>query len=121
MSGQWPGFGNTGHVFVSPTTRLLAAEKSPVVDPSALMSGSVLASFACAPALSTLTRTVSPVSRSCTKTSGHSPAMSLKNGPQVFVSPATRFVAIESNATRRPSPLILAPKADPPRIPGPTL
>src|SRR6266480_4052144 len=64
MSGQWPGFGNTGHVFVSPTTRLLAAEKNPIVDPSALMSGSVLASFACAPPLSTLTRTVSPVSRS---------------------------------------------------------
>src|SRR5438093_1566875 len=54
MSGQWPGFGNTGHVFVSPATRLLAAEKNPIVDPSALMSGSVLASFACAPALSTL-------------------------------------------------------------------
>jgi hypothetical protein len=51
------------------------AEKNAVVEPSALMSGSVLAPLAWVPALSTLTRTVAPVTRSCTNTSGRSPGI----------------------------------------------
>ena len=51
----------SGNALVSTATRFVAAEKNAVVEPSALMSGSVLAPLACPPALSTLTRTVVPV------------------------------------------------------------
>jgi len=53
------------------------------------------------PALLTLMRSVTPVSRSCTKMSRLS-----------FVSPATRLVANELKATKRPSPLMLGLKLD---------
>lgn len=59
--------------WVSSATRLDAAEKNMTALPSPLMEGSVLASLACAPALSTLTRWVVPVSRSRTNTSGQVP------------------------------------------------
>ena len=53
----------------------------------------------CVPALSTLTITVVPSVRSRRKTS-----------PALLVSPATRLLATEVNATKRPSSLMAASK-----------
>src|SRR5262249_43927384 len=98
ISGQWPSLnvtaGNT-QLLVSFGTRLDAAEKNATRGPSPLMAGSVLASFACAPALLTLTRSVVPVCRSRTNTS-----------VVPLVSPGTRLLAVEVKATKRPSVLI---------------
>ena len=60
--------------------------------PSAEMDGTELPLSACAPDESTLTRSVVPDCRSCTKTSA-----------VPFVSFGTRFAAALSNATKRPS------------------
>ena len=68
--------------------RLVALEANATKRPSALIERSSTLSFACAPDLSTLTRSVVPVCRSWTN-------MSLVS----FVSPATRLVASETNAT----------------------
>ena len=76
----------------------------------ALIVGSELAPLPSSPVDALLTRTVVPVERSVTKTS-----------ETPFVSPATRSVAAERNATKRPSGvtsgLSLAPSpAGPPGV-----
>ena len=60
------------------------------------MSGATLSPRASAPPVSTLTRVTAPVCRSFTKTSA-----------DPFVSPATSVVAVDENATNRPSALAL--------------
>ena len=70
--------------FESPATRFVADEENATNRPSVLIAGSKLSSLASAPALSTLTRVVSPVCRSLMKTS---------RAP--FASPETRFEASE--------------------------
>src|SRR5205085_986013 len=78
--------------FVSPATRLLATESKATKRPSAEIAGRKVAPLPCAPCESTLTRLVLPVLRSRTKTS-----------LTAFVSPATRLLADERKATKRPS------------------
>ena len=97
---------------LSPGTRLEATDSKATKRPSALMAAapkSPLKLLPCVPALSTLTLSVSPVWRSWTKTS-----------KTPLVSPATRLVAVEAKATKRPSPLMtgrrLALFAWPPRL-----
>lgn len=110
MSGQRP-FSKmtklTWHAFVSLGTRLDASEKKPATVPSPLIAGSVLPWFACAPALSMLTRWVICPTRSRTKTSGQVPGEVnwIVTNVQVFVSPSTRLAALESKVTKRPSSL----------------
>ena len=108
-------------MFVSPGTRLVAIESNATRRPSALirapnaepprMPGPTLCPFASAPVLSTLTRSVVPVSRSWTNTSG-----------TPLVSAGTRLAAAESNVTSRPSSLMsgrrLLSSACPPDLPG---
>src|SRR5262245_52531828 len=62
---------------------------------SAEMRGLLLGRVFCSPDVRTLTRSIAPESRSFTKTSA-----------TALVSPGTRFVAVDQNATKRPSPLI---------------
>ena len=69
---------------VSPSTRFDAAVEKATKRPSSESAGAKLSPFASTPALLTLTRSVSPVWRSRTKTS---------RAP--FVSPWTRFDASE--------------------------
>jgi hypothetical protein len=85
---------------VSPATRLDAEESKPLHAPSPLIADPVDGPFASPPAASTLTRVVAPVDRSCTNTSR-----------LPLVSPGTRFVANDSNATLVPSPLIAGPSS----------
>jgi hypothetical protein len=91
------------HTCVSFATRLLAKELKATNRPSRLTAicsteepdeVNPLLSFPCVPSLATLTRVVSPLTRSRTKTSA-----------EKFVSPATRFPANDTNTIVRPSPL----------------
>ena len=95
-------------LFVSPVTNSLAADWKTTNFPSALICGEVLSAVASVPVELTLTRTVVSRSRSWTKMSC-----------TPFVSSDTRFVASDSKATYRPSPLIeaspLPPLASTPR------
>src|SRR5262249_13732250 len=86
---------------VSPATRFEAFEENATKSPSALRLGETLTPFASLPALSTLTRVVVPDDRSRRKMS-----------PAPLVSPATRLVASDRKATRRPSALIAGSKLD---------
>src|SRR5204863_7840303 len=74
--------------------RWVAHERKATKRPSALSVGLRLWPFPPVPALSTLTRSVVPVRRSWTNTSG-----------DPLVSPGTRFVEREVNATNQPSAL----------------
>ena len=87
---------------VSPATRLLASELNATKRPSALMAGKRLCSSPSLPSLATLTRSVVPLSRSWTKTSSSK-----------LMSPATRLLAMDVNATKRPSALMAAPLLSP--------
>ena len=78
--------------FVSPVTRLLALLWKATRVPSPEIEALMLVPALCAPALSVETRVVVPVPRSLTKTS-----------VVLFVSPATRVLALLWNATRVPS------------------
>ena len=73
-----------------------AADTNVTKRPSAEMSGATLSPSASAPSVRTLTRVTAPVSLSFTKTSANP-----------FVSPATSVVAVDENATNRPSALAL--------------
>ena len=90
-------------LLVSPATRLLASEEKATTRPSALMAGldrmpmKPLGPLPSCPRLLTLTRSVLPVRRSRTKMSAVS-----------FVSPGTRSVARDENATNRPSGVMAA-------------
>jgi hypothetical protein len=95
---------------VSLGTRLVAEETKPTQFPSPLMADPVDAPFAWLPALSTLSRVVWPVARSCTNTS-RTP----------LVSTGTRFDANDSNATFRPSALIAGPSKALLLLPSPWL
>lgn len=87
---------------VSPATRLDANEEKAMRRPVALGAGSELNGFACVPPEATLTRSVVPLSRSCTKTS-----------IWPLVSPATRSDAEEVKATERPSALTVGSPLSP--------
>jgi len=76
-------------------TRFEEREVNATKRPSPLIEGSRLSEFPSLPELSTLTRSVVPVSRSWTKTS---------KAP--FVSFGTRFEEVELNVTKRPSSLM---------------
>jgi hypothetical protein len=76
---------------VSPGTRLVADDEKETKRPSPLRSGPLLLPFASLPLLVTLTRWVLPLARSRTNTS---------TAP--LLSPPTRLVAAESNATTSP-------------------
>src|SRR5438445_6238564 len=89
-------------VFVSPPTRLFATELNATKRPSAEIAGTQLAPFPCAPWEATLTRLVLPALRSRTNTS-----------LAPFVSPPTRLLALDRNATKRPSAEIGAAKLSP--------
>src|SRR5439155_16786291 len=89
-------------VFVSPPTRLFATELNATKRPLAEIDGTKLAPFPCAPWESTLTRLVLPAFRSRTNTS-----------LAPFVSPPTRLLALDRNATKRPSAEIDAAKLSP--------
>jgi hypothetical protein len=82
---------------VSPGTRLVADDAKATKRPSPLTAGPVLLPFACLPLLLTLTRWVLPLARSRTTTS---------TAP--LLSPPTRLVAAESNATTSPLPFTAA-------------
>ncbi len=82
----------SSYPFVSPAMRFEAALPNATNRPSAEIEAPRLLPFPCAPAESTLTRSVVPVWRSRTKTSC-----------APFVSPGTRLVAPLANATKRPS------------------
>src|ERR1041385_5272072 len=98
MSGQFPAkLENSGQMFVSSGTRAAAVQNA-TTRPSSLMAGSELRSLDWEPSGNTLTRVVVPAARSRTNASGHVPGFS-KNRGQVFVSPGTRLVAEEKNAT----------------------
>ena len=101
MSGQCPVVGNWMQKFESPTTRFEAAEKNTTDVPAPSIEGSVLASLPCEPSEATLTLTVVLAFTSRTNTSGHWPGPG-KEGWQVFVSSAIRFVATESKAILSP-------------------
>ena len=80
---------NTSSVLlVSAVTRFDASDVNATRLPSSLMLGWMLRLFAWVPAVATLTRTVAPACRSRRKMSGCP-----------FVSPGTRLVALETNAT----------------------
>lgn len=97
---------NTSKVWsVSAGTRLAAVESNATNRPSPLTEGRVLSPFPCSPALLRLTRSVRSAARSRTNTSSAR-----------LVSPATRFVATESNATTVPFALT-AGRLDRPLIP----
>src|SRR5262245_26113417 len=72
-------------------SRFVASDWKPMKRPLALMAQFRLPAFAWAPLLATLARVVVAVKRSRTKTS-----------LTPFVSPGTRFVAADVNATKRP-------------------
>ncbi len=79
----------------SPGTRLAATLAKLTTVPSWLIAGSPEAPMACTPDELTLTRVVVPAWRSRRKTS-----------EVPLVSPGTRLLADDWNATKRPSPLI---------------
>src|SRR5947208_4418361 len=79
-------------LFVSPLTRLEAKLPKATKRPSAEMDGLKEPSLPWVPSDATLTRSVTPVRRSCTKTS-----------EPPLVSPLTRLEAKLSKATKRPS------------------
>src|SRR3989338_3314950 len=88
--------------FVSPLTRLSASEPKATKRPLLLMAGLLPALLPCVPLVATETRIVegvqpppAPAQVSRTKTSG-----------APFVSPATRLLASERKATKRPSELM---------------
>ena len=87
--------------FVSPATKLVASDSKATKRPSGLIDGAPLSLLASPPAVSTETRTVlgvhpaAPAQVSRTKTS-----------KTALVSPATRLMASDSKATKRPSALI---------------
>ena len=80
---------------VSFGTRLEPVEANETNDPSKFRAGRELPPFDSSPVLLMLTSSVSPDSHSWIKISA-----------VPFVSPSTRFVAVDANATTRPSPLI---------------
>jgi hypothetical protein len=81
---------------VSLATRLVADDWKATNKALALIAGVPLAPLPCAPLVDTLIRVVCPA------------ATSRRNiSPTALVSPVTRFVAVESKATKRPSPLML--------------
>ena len=82
---------------VPPSTRLVAEDSNATNRPSALIEieGSSLDPFPSIPAVETLTRVVTLVRRSRTNMSSNP-----------FISPDTRLVAPDANATYRPSALI---------------
>src|SRR5829696_7579311 len=82
-------------LLVSFATRSEARDWKATKRPSDLMEGNPLSRFPCLPELLTLTRSVAPVCRSCTKAS-----------MKPLVSLATKFEASDSKATKRPSELI---------------
>src|SRR5438552_3772355 len=88
--------------FVSPATRLFANEVNATNRPSAEIDGGKLVPLPCAPCEATLTRLVLPAFRSRTNTS-----------LAPFVSPPTRLLALDRNATKRPSAEIGAAKLSP--------
>ena len=96
---------------VSPGTRLGANDVKSTDRPSAAIVASWPPRLTSLPAFETLARTVAPVVRSRTNTS-----------VRPFVSPGTRSVAFELNATWRPSAESegpqLPPSAGPPPGPG---
>jgi hypothetical protein len=75
---------------VSPGVRFPAVESKATNRPSALIDGLALSRLACPPEVETLTRSVSPVTASCTKMSARR-----------LVSFGTRLVASESKAVKR--------------------
>jgi hypothetical protein len=77
--------------FVSPATRLLAKDENTTNLPPALIDAAVEEELPCSPVEETLTRSVVPATTSRTKTSS-----------VPFVSPATRFGALEMKVTKRP-------------------
>src|SRR6187397_705891 len=77
--------------FPSPGTRFDALDAKATKRPVAEIDDAKLKPFDSAPDESTDTRVVRPVCRSCTKTSD-----------VPFASPATRFDASDSKATKRP-------------------
>ena len=79
--------------FVSPETRFEALDWNATYRPSDETAGDTLLPFDSAPAAPTLTRVVTPAWRSRTKTSA-----------TPFVSPLTKLLAQEVNATYLPSP-----------------
>lgn len=85
---------------LSPGTRLVDNESNATKRPSTLISGCWLRLFPCVPSLATLARSVVPVWRSRTKTSG-----------EPLVSPGTRLQALDRKATKRASPLTNASPA----------
>src|SRR5262245_46711283 len=116
MSGQFTG-NIGGQTLLSATTRLPAAEKNATSVAVALMDGSAERSTACVPPAERLTRVVVPATRSRMNTSGQEPG-ALKTCGHVFVSPATRFVDEEKNATNRPSGVICGRLTTSPRTAG---
>src|SRR2546422_463512 len=88
--------------FVSPATRLFANEVNATNRPSAEIDGGKLVSLPCVPCEATLTRLVLPALRSRANTS-----------LAPFVSPPTRLLALDRNATNRPSAEIGAAKLSP--------
>src|SRR3989344_139454 len=79
---------------VSPATSVLASEKNATSRPSPDGAAHPLQPLPCVPSVATLTRVVAPVCRSRTK---------MSRWP--LVSPATRVLASDWNATYRPSAL----------------
>ena len=77
---------------LSPATRFVAFEAKLTNAPLALIAGAPEGPSAAPPPRAVLTSAVVPVCRSRTKTSG-----------TPLLSPATRFVAADSNTTKRPS------------------
>src|SRR5439155_1887786 len=103
--------------FVSPVTRLEAALTKATTRPSAAMAALKDSSLPWVPSDATLTRSVTPVRRSWTKTSGQLGAMNC--APQTFESPGTRLEAKLSKATKRPSAEMAAPPEGPlPSVPS---
>jgi hypothetical protein len=80
------------NTLVSPGTRFVESDTNATYRPSAEMDGAQLAPFPSTPLRSTLTRVVTPATRSRTNTSS-----------TPLVSPPTRFRAEDLKATYRPS------------------
>src|SRR5437762_3535128 len=87
------------------TSRLVAYELKVTKRPSPEMVGRKLARLPSCPELLRLTNVVLCVDRSCTKTSSHGLGSS-PGAPHTLVSLATRLLAVDENATKRPSPEI---------------
>src|SRR5438132_6702029 len=89
-------------LLLSLLTRLLEKEVNETNPPSSLRAGSSLSKLPSPPSAVRLTRSVVPASRSRRYTSW-----------KPLVSSAMRFVAVDSNTTKRPSPLTSCPPTFP--------